>query len=354
MHILVVGLNHRCAPLELRERLAFRREQLPEIFGQLRAEVGLQESAILSTCNRVEIYAASPNLQGTFSRLERFLGDHGQVDSSGLSTVLYTSAEPQSVHHLFSVASGLDSMVLGESEILQQVKHAYELARSCGATGKLFNGLFQRALNTAKAVRSQTGIAQGCMSIGSVAVDVAQKIFGHLSERTILLAGTGKIGESTLKYLAARGARHVRILNRSPEKALLLSAAYQAQAMPLESLAEQLVEADIVITSTSSACFLLSRRDVEAAMRQRHNRPLCLVDLGVPRNIEPSTGDLENVYRFDIDDFYHVINSTHQERQKAVEHSKRIIDEKVDRFLSWWQEETQGCATSQSARAAAH
>lgn len=353
MHILVIGLNHRCAPVELRERLAFRHEQLPEIFTRLRQDIGVQESAILSTCNRVEIYAAAPNLEGTFGRLQRFLSSHGQMDPSGLSTRLYTCVEPQSVHHLFSVASGLDSMVLGEGEILQQVKHAYEVARSCGATGKLLNVLFQRALNTAKAVRTQTGIAHGCMSLGAVAVDVAEKIFDHLSSSVVMLAGAGKIGEATLKYLASRGVADVRILNRSPEKALFLSNTYQAKAVPFECFSQQLVEADIVITSTSSPSFLLTRMDVEQAMRRRHNRPLCLVDLGVPRNVEPSAGDLDNVYRFDIDDFNHVVNHTHQERQKAVEHSKRIIDEKVSRFLSWWQEDIQACAISQSARAAA-
>lgn len=352
MHILVVGLNHRCAPIELRERLAFRQEQLPHVFARLRSDIGLPEAAVLSTCNRVEIYAATASLAGAFDRLQRFLGDHGQMDPSGLTARLYTCAEPQSVHHLFSVASGLDSMVLGEGEILKQVKCAYELARHCGATGKLLNVLFQRALNTAKTVRAQTGISQGCMSLGAVAVDVAQKIFDPLSDSVVLLVGTGKIGEVTLKYLASRGVRDVRILNRSAEKARMLSMAYRATAVSFESFPQQLVEVDIVITSTSSPIFLLSRMDVEAAMRRRHNRPLCLVDLGVPRNIEPSAGDLENVYRFDIDDFQHVVNHTYQQRQKAVEHSKRIIDEKVDRFLSWWHEE-QGCATLPSAHAAA-
>jgi len=214
MHIVLVGLNHRSAPIEFRERLAFRREQLPDAFARLR-QVGLHQTAILSTCNRVEIYAGVADLNGTVDRLTQFLSEHGQVERTGLVERLYTYTEPQSIQHLFSVTSGLDSMVLGEGEILHQVKHAYEWARDSGATGKLLNVLFQRALNTAKAVRSTTAIGRGCTSIGAVAVELSAKIFGQLSGAAVLLIGAGKISELTLKRLSERGIREIRILTMS-------------------------------------------------------------------------------------------------------------------------------------------
>ena len=353
MHIVVVGLNHKSAPIELRERLAFNREQLPEALSRLREELGLMEAAILSTCNRVEIYAGVPDADGgTVARVAEFLSRRAAVDPSSLAPRLYSFTEPHSVHHLFSVASGLDSMVLGEGEILGQVRHAYEWARDHGATGKALNGLFQRALNTAKAVRTHTAIGQGATSIGTVSVELAEKIFGRLPKSVVLLVGAGKIGELTLRRLIERGARDVRIVNRSAERAGDLAAGCQAQALGWSELPSQLLAADIVITSTSAPSWLLSGRDMEAAMRQRHQRPLCLVDLGVPRNIDPAAGALENVYLFNIDDLQGLVAHAHRERQQAVQASQRIIDQKVGYFLTWWQEEIIGCAPSSSEPAA--
>ncbi len=346
MHIIVVGLNHRSAPIELRERLAFPRERLSEALATLRQEVGLHEVAILSTCNRVEIYAGVPELNGTVERLHQFLSDHGRIALPGLTERLYSFPEPQSVHHLFSVTSGLDSMVLGEGEILHQVKHAYEWAKDAGATRKVFNVLFQRALNAAKAVRTETAIGRGCTSIGTVSVELAEKIFGQLSHATVLLVGAGKIGEMTLKRLTVRGAREIRIMNRSYERAAQLASSYGAIPVGLERLSAQLLEVDIVISSTSAPSFLLQRSDISAAMHARHQRPLCMVDLGVPRNVEPSVGQLENVYLFDVDDLQGLVNHSYTEREQALSQSRVIIDRKVERFLSWWREEEVRCVPS--------
>ncbi len=352
MHIVVVGLNHRSAPIELRERLAFRQEQLPGVFTRLRDDIGIREAAILSTCNRVEIYAGVGELNGTMDRLHRFLSAHGGVDLAGLASRLYSYTEPQSVKHLFSVTSGLDSMVLGEAEILHQVKHAYEWAKGSGATGKVFNVLFQRALNAAKAVRTQTAIGHGCTSVGSVSIELSEKIFGNLTGAIVLLIGAGKIGELTLKRLAVRGVREVRVMNRSVERAAELASAYRATPVGLDQLTAQLSEADIVITSTSAPSFLLSRAAVEEAMRKRHQRAICVVDLGVPRNVDPGVGALENVYLFDVDDLQGLVDHTHQERQQALCASQAIIDEKAERFLSWWREDIERCVPSSSALAA--
>ena len=339
MPIVLVGLNHRLAPIELRERLAFREEELGPALTRLRGEVGIQEATILSTCNRVEIYVNAPEGDRTIGRLHRFLGEHGALPLSGLHERLYNYVEPQSVRHLFGVASGLDSMVLGEGEILHQVKRAYELARQQGATGKVFNVLFQRALQAAKAVRTQTAIGWGCTSIGTVAVELAQKIFGNLSRATVLLIGAGKISEVTLKRLAARGVRTARVMNRSFERAAHLAAQHRAIPLPLEQLPAQLLEADIVISSTSAPSFILHRAEVAAAMSARHHRPLCIVDLGVPRNVGPEVGTLDNVYLFDVDDLQGLVDHHHQERLQATAHAQAILDQKVGRFLAWRQEE---------------
>ena len=353
MHIVVVGLNHHSAPIELRERFAFRRDQLTVALGRLQRDAGLKEAAILSTCNRVEVYAGVPELDGTIGRLHRFFSEHGGVELQGLAPCLYSLTEPESIHHLFAVASGLDSMVLGEGEILHQVKRAYEWARDEGATGKLFNALFQRALNAAKAVRTQTAIGRGCTSIGTVAVALSEKIFGSLSRATVLLIGAGKIGEQTLTRLAARGVREVRLMNRSLDRAIELASDSRVIPLPLAALPSQLAEADIILTSTSAPAFLLDRERVEAAMRARHQRPLCIVDLGVPRNVEPAVAGLENVYLFDIDDLQGLVDSSQEERRQALDASNAIIAGKVERFLSWQREEIPGCVPWCSGPAAA-
>lgn len=337
MHVVVVGLNHRSAPIELRERLAFSQEQLPDILRALRAHTGVPEAAVLSTCNRVEIYAGVPELNGTIGRVQEFLSAHGRVELPGLQPRLYSYTEPDSVRHLFAVASGLDSMILGESEILHQVKHAYERARDCGATGKVLNALFQRALNTAKTVRSETAIGSGCTSIGTVAVELAEKIFGRLSQAAVLLIGAGKVGALTLERLAQRGVRDVRLMNRTHERAVQL--AQDTRVMPLawEALSAQLADVDILISSTSAPSFVLRHEDVVAAMRRRHQRPLCIIDLGVPRNVEPAVETMENVYLFDIDDLQGLVDHSSSERAQALVASEAIISQKVERFLSWRQ-----------------
>ena len=352
MHILLVGLNHQSAPIEVRERLAFSSEQVPKALTRLREALGLEEAAILSTCNRVEIYGTLQAQDGAVARLEEFLSSHGGLSREELTPRLYASWEPHSVRHLFQVASGLDSMVLGEAEILQQVKSAYETARLHGAVGKTFNGLFQRALNAAKAVRSQTGIGRGGMSVGSVAVELSQKIFSHLPETTVLLIGAGKIGELTLRRLADRGVRRVRVMNRSLERAAALAAQYTASAVPLEHLALELLDADIAVTSTSAPGHLLTQADVAQTMRARHQRPLCLVDLGVPRNVDPAVGSLENVYLFDVDDLKGLLDHHHRERQAASLQADVIVDQKVAQFVAWWETEVRQCEPSSSALAA--
>jgi len=352
MHIVVIGVNHQSAPIELRERLAFHPDDLPEAFARLRTDYGVQESLILSTCNRVEIYASVPDLSRTSDDLRSYLGRRGNVEKEALNTSIYRYAEPDSIAHLFSVASGLDSMVLGEGEILGQVKHAYERAKTHGATGKVLNVLFQKAINTAKAVRTQTAIGCGHASVGTLAVDLAEKIFGDLANQRVLLIGAGKIGELTLKHLLVRGMGEVKVMNRSPSRAQDLALAYGALPVSFLELDTQIAEADIVIASTSAAQAFLSASRVEQAMRLRRHRPLCLVDLGVPRNIENAVGALENVYLFNIDDLQGLLAYSVKTRQDAVAESRAIINQKAERFLAWWRSEAP-CLNLSSAHAAA-
>jgi glutamyl-tRNA reductase len=333
-------MNHRSAPVEMRERLAFRKEELSAACARLRANAGLAEAAILSTCNRVELYAGVSRVDDAIGRLHQFLSRHASIELSGLTPRLYSYTDPpQVVRHLFSVASGLDSMVLGEAEILHQVKHAYEAAQSAGSTGKLLNGLFQRALNTAKAVRTHTGLGRGCTSVGTVAVQLAEKIFGGLSSAAVLLIGTGKIGEITLRRLAERGAGNLRVMSRNLERAAGLAGEHRAHPVSAAELPQQLMDADIIITSTSAPLTLLRRDQLTAAMRQRHHRPLCIIDLGVPRNVDPEVGRMENVYLFNVDDLQALVQRHEHERQQALGQSEGIINQKVELYLAWWQQE---------------
>ncbi len=343
MHIVVVGLNYRSAPIELREKLAFTSEQLPQALARLRVEMGLRESAILSTCNRIEIYAGVPDWQQGIPRLQHFLSSHGRLDHHLVTSRCYQTAEPGSVQHLFAVASGLDSMVLGESEILHQVKRAYAVAKEAGSTGKVFNVLFQRAFNAAKAVRSQTAIGQGCASIATLAVELSEKIFGRLNRATVVLVGAGKIGEATLKHLVARGASRLRIVNRTADRIQSLAQSYAASLVSLDQLQDQLLDADIVISSATAPAYLLRQTDIAQAMRTRHHRPLCLIDLGLPRNIDPASGRMDNVYLFNIDDLQELITQTYQQREASLSHSRAILHAKVEHFLRWWTNERSRC-----------
>ncbi len=354
MHIVVVGANYRSCPIEVRERLAFPQDQLPHVLQAVRQDVDASEAAILSTCNRTEIYVAVPQLDGTRDRIADFLSRRSRIESAQLKSQLYALTEPASVRHLFTVASGLDSMVLGETEILSQVKQAYETARLHGATGRVLNVLFQKALNTGKAVQAHTGLGRGCVSVGSVAIELAQKIFGEVQRSTVALVGAGKIGELTLKRLVDRGVLDIRILNRSPERAHALSLRYGGLAGGLDLLSAQLCEADIVVTSVTADDPVITPAMVASAMPLRRHRPLYLIDLGVPRNIAAAVGQLENVYLFDIDDLQGFVAHAHRERHQAVTESHAIVDRKLAHFLTWWDKTAAApCAPSSSVLAEA-
>jgi len=334
MPLVVIGLSHHSSPVEVRERFAFAEARVPGALQSLRDAGVAEEAVILSTCNRVEIYAVTPlEPPGAFTALQQFLVS-SQDYRDPLTDEIYRLSEPQSVHHLFKVACGLDSMVLGETEILGQLKKAYDLALKGGHTGGRLNKAFQRAFNVAKHIRTETNIQRGSVSVGSVAVELAEKIFSRLSDRDVLIIGAGDTSEKTARALLSRGARSILVTNRSHDKAVALAAELGGRAVPFESWADEYANIDIVISSTSAPHFILDRARLGPLMKLRRNRPLLLVDIAVPRDIEPEVNCLENVYLYNIDDLHAIADDYLKQRQEEVARCEQIIREKAQALLS--------------------
>jgi glutamyl-tRNA reductase len=333
MPVVVLGLSHHSSPVTVRERFAFAEARVPEALQQLRASGVADEAVILSTCNRVEIYVATPlEPSQAFTALRDFLiACHEYNDP--LTDELYTLSEPHSLHHLFKVACGLDSMVLGETEILGQLKKAYDLALQGGHTGSRLNKAFQRAFNVAKHIRTETNIQRGSVSVGSVAVELAEKIFSRLSDRKVMIIGAGDTGEKTARALLSRGAQSILVTNRSPEKATALAAELGGRAVPFEAWAEEFAHIDIVISSTAAPHYILDRTRLEPLMKLRRNAPLLLIDIAVPRDIEPEVNFLENVYLYNIDDLQTIADDYLKQRKEEVARCEQIIREKAAALL---------------------
>jgi glutamyl-tRNA reductase len=333
MPLFVIGLSHHSSPVTVRERFAFPEARIPEVLQSLRDSGVASEAVILSTCNRVEIYAVtSLEAPRAFGALQEFLVNcHDYRDP--LTDEIYTLAEPQSLHHLFKVACGLDSMVLGETEILGQLKKAYDLALQKGHTGGRLNKAFQRAFNVAKHIRTETNIQRGSVSVGSAAVELAEKIFSHLGERDVMVIGAGDTSEKTARALLSRGARRILVTNRSHDKAVLLAESLGGKAIPFDNWAEEFEKVDIVISSTSAPHYILDRAKLEPLMKLRRNRPLLLIDIAVPRDIEPEVNFLENVFLYNIDDLQAIADGYLKQRQEEVARCEQIIREKAAPLL---------------------
>jgi glutamyl-tRNA reductase len=331
--LVVLGLSHRSSPVTVRERFAFEEARVPAALQTLRDSGAADEAVILSTCNRVEIYAVSQMEPAqAFAALRDFLVTHHEYRDP-LTDEIYTLSEPHSLYHLFKVASGLDSMVLGETEILGQLKKAYDLALQGGHTGSRLNKAFQRAFNVAKHIRTETNIQRGSVSVGSVAVELAEKIFNRLSDRDVMIIGAGDTGEKTARALLSRGARSILVSNRSPEKAIALANELGGRAVPFENWTSEFANIDVLLTSTSAPHYLLDRTGLMAVMNQRRHRPLLLIDIAVPRNIEPEVNFLEDVYLYNIDDLQAIANDYLKQRQEEVAHCEKIIREKAEALL---------------------
>jgi glutamyl-tRNA reductase len=333
MSIVVIGLSHRTAPVELRERFAFAEAKIPAALAVLRESGIAEEAVILSTCNRVELYiATSLAPQTAFSELKKFLQTtHGH--DAPLADEIFQLADPHSVAHLFKVAAGLDSMVLGETEILGQLKTAYDLALQHKHTGARLNKAFQRAFNVAKQIRTETNIQRGSVSVGSVAVELAEKIFNTLADRHVMVIGAGDTSEKTARALLSRGAKSIIVSNRSHERAVALAQELGGRAVHFDDWSNEFAAIDIVISSTAAPHHILDRAKLEPLMKLRRNRPLLLIDIAVPRDIEPEVNFLENVYLYNVDDLQTIANDYLKQRQDEIARCEKIIGEKVEALL---------------------
>jgi glutamyl-tRNA reductase len=334
MPLVVIGLSHHSSTVAIRERFAFSEASIPTALQYLRDSGAADEAVILSTCNRVEIYAATQLDAGAASSaFKEFLASF-RGNGDPLPDGIYSLSEPQSLHHLFKVASGLDSMVLGETEILGQLKKAYDLALQKGYTGGRLNKAFQRAFNVAKQIRTETNIQRGSVSVGSAAVELAQKIFSDLGDRDVLVIGAGDTSEKTARALLSRGARGIVVTNRSHDKAVALAAELGGRALPFDQWASEFPAIDIVISSTSAPDFILDRAKLEPLMRLRRNRPLLLIDIAVPRDIDPAVNLLDNVFLYNIDDLQAIADDYLKLRREEVARCEKIIRDKAEGLLT--------------------
>jgi glutamyl-tRNA reductase len=326
MKIFVAGLSYKTMPVELREQFAVSRTRLQCCGCRLKLRGNLSEVVLLSTCNRVEIYGVSPWIHGRVHQLFQELTN----SDFDFTPHLYVKEGEEAAKHLFSVASGLDSMVLGETEITGQVKSAYEAAKAAGLTGKKMNQLFQAACSVVKQIRTNTAIGRGATSVGSVAVELTEKIFNRdLSDKTVMILGAGKMGEACVKHLAKRGAKTVLVSNRSFERAEKLAVEFGGRAVRLEDSQAAMIEADILVSSTGSPDIVLRSEDVAAILPARGNRPLVLVDIAVPRDIDPAVAKLPNVFLYDIDDLEAVVRENTKNREQELSFCHAIIDERT-------------------------
>ncbi|MDB6124576.1 MAG: Glutamyl-tRNA reductase [Pedosphaera sp.] len=334
MPLVVIGLSHHSAPVTVRERFAFAEARIPAVLQLLRDSGIVSEAVILSTCNRVELYAVTAmEPRQAFPALQEFLVKcHDYRDP--LNDELYTISEPHSIEHLFKVACGLDSMVLGETEILGQLKKAYDLALQHQHSGSRLNKAFQKAFNVAKFIRTETNIQRGSVSVGSVAVELAEKIFTTLSDRQVMVIGAGDTSEKTARSLLSRGAHSIIVSNRSHERAVELAKELEGRAVHFDEWANEFHKIDIVISSTSAPHYVLDRVKLEPLMRARKNRPLLLIDIAVPRDIEPEVNFLENVYLYNIDDLQAIADDYLKQRKDEIARCEQIIREKAKHLLS--------------------
>lgn len=331
--IVVVGLNHETAPVAVREALAFPKEALPVALARVREEAGLGEAVILSTCNRVEVYghAAEESKDAVAAFLARY---HGR-EPGEIAPHLYRLEGEAAVRHAFRVASSLDSMVMGEPQILGQVKDAYEAAEKAGSLGSVLNALRNRSISAARRARTETAIGRNAVSVSHVAVELARKIFGELRDRSVLLVGAGKMSEVAARQMVRDGARASVLGGRTFERAEQLAAALGGRAAPFESLRGELAKADIVISGTGAPGVVIHRADVEAAQAARRGRPLFIIDIAVPRDVAEDAGKVSGVFLYDLDDVKKVAEANLRERKKEASAAEAIVEEEIREFLEW-------------------
>lgn len=333
MEIRVTGLNHRRAPVELREKLAVDGAALPAALAELRKGLGADELVVLSTCNRVELYSVHEGAAPGAEQVAALLAARHAVAADQLAPALYHHQGPDAVRHLFCVASSLDSMVLGETQIIGQVKEAYQAAREAGATGRVFNRLFQHALHVAKRVHRSTSLGEKNVSVPSVAARLAEKIFQDLSRKRLVIVGAGEMGELTVAAFRNRGVSEIHVVNRTLENARSLADRHGGQAHTLDQLPKVLPLGDVVIACIRSEAYVLTPAHVESALGARRQVPMFLIDISVPRNIHPGVNEIDNVYLYNIDDLESIVQQNVADREKEVGICMPMVEEETRVFL---------------------
>lgn len=333
MSLLSIGLSHHTAPVDVREQIAVPDHMLSDALTDLVDFAHLAEASIVSTCNRTEIYCHQT--EGKSQRIKEWLCQFKQLGPNELDPYLYTLPDQQAVRHSFRVAAGLDSMVLGESQILGQMKTAFAMAHKNGQTGKVLNHLFQQTFSVAKQVRTETAIGNSPVSVAYAAVSLAKQIFADLSEQTVLMIGAGETIELVAKHMHNNGIKKCIIANRSAERAQNLAREFSAEAISLDELSDRLPEADIVFSSTASTLPILGKGRIETALKQRKNRRVFMVDLAVPRDIEPQAADLPSIYLYTVDDLRNVINDNMKTRESSAVEAEKIVDTHTNIFMDW-------------------
>ncbi|NLU49677.1 MAG: glutamyl-tRNA reductase [Syntrophomonadaceae bacterium] len=335
MYILLTGLNHRTAPVEIREKLAFNDPVPAEVYADLTRHEELHGVIIISTCNRTEVYATVKDIEQGTAVLEDFMARHSGLEVDDLRQYLYQPNCYEAIGHLFRVAAGLDSMILGETQILGQVKDAYVRAVEVGASDGVLNTLFQKALHAGKRVRTETGLDRHAVSISYAAVELARNIFGSLQGKTVLVIGAGEMSELTARYLVDNGVATVMVSNRSYNRALCLAERINGHAIHFHELHDWLPQADIVISATAASHYVVRFEAVEEILRQRQGRKLFMIDIAVPRDIDPRVGSIEGVYLYDIDDLQNVVDANLLARKKAARQAETILEEELEEFNRW-------------------
>jgi len=339
MHLLALGLNHKTASVEVREKFSIPPDKLSSALVALKGYPSVRESLIISTCNRMELWIISENLSLGRASMTEFLQDFQQakLTEAEISQQFYFYHGAQAGRHLFAVASGLDSLVLGEGQILGQLKEFYEATCTAGTNGFFLNSLFKKAINVGKKVRRETGIGENAMSVSTVAVDLAKKFLGSLAEQKVLILGAGKMSELTAKSLAVRGVKSIIVANRNYERAQELAKIFEGQAIRFDEVYQYLKEVDIVISSTGAPHYVLHKEEMIPVMEQRTQEKLVLIDIAVPRDIDPTIGEISNVALYDIDDLRLVMEENIKQREQEAQKARTIIEEELKEFASWVQ-----------------
>lgn len=334
MHITVCGLNHKSAPIEIREKVSLE-HTIDEAVKSLLDKSVINETVIISTCNRTEIYSVMLDLETGKKEILNYLCGHSGIKLKELEKCIYFYEGKKAIRHLFEVSASLDSMIVGEAQILGQLKESYALAQELQATDTIFNRLFRRAFGVGKRVRSETPIGESAVSISYAAVELAKKVFQDLGGKTVMIVGAGKMSELTARHLKDQGVKQVLVSNRTYDKAVELAKIFNGQAVRFDDIFKEMVKSDIVISSTAAPHAVILKEDMAPVMKNRRNKPIFIIDIAVPRDVEAEVNTLYNVYLYDIDDLQNVVQNNLAERQKAAREAEEIIAEEIKQFVGW-------------------